>query len=257
MIAQFKADRWVRPNGTATRPRRASRESEIAIEATRRDGTNSRPTHLEEQAEAYPLVVPVRLAVVTLTAGVVHAGVRNADAHLLLKRLLDGVRGVYPTVSVEHVFRYVLGVHTVDRVADVLARGDNQAERGQQHHSQTVVHPEHGRVNVHVADFYQALQAPEHVKHGVPGRRDTPSVSPAFQSPRGLSASAGRQHHHASHSRPLVFNAVANVSRRIHRPATGAQFFIHKSRVGTCLHITSRIVHTEILRGLRESCTYV
>jgi len=86
---------------------------------------------------------------------------------------------VYPTVRVEHVLGYVFGVHAVDRVADVLPGGDDQAERGQQHHGQAVVEPKHGRVDVNVADFHQALQAPEHVKHGVPGRRDTPSVSTA------------------------------------------------------------------------------
>lgn len=187
-------------------------------------------TYLEEQTEAHPLVIAVRLAVVALAAGVVHAGVRHADAHLLLERLLDGVRGVYPAVRVEHVLRYVLGVHAVDRVADVLARGDDQAERGQQHHGQAVVHAEHGRVDVHVADFYQALQAPEHVKHGVPGRRRTPSVSPAFQSPRGLSAAAGRQYHgrhgrcrrrrrRASLRVSGVKAAARVLPRRIHRSA--------------------------------------
>jgi len=135
--------------------------------------------YLEKEAEAHPLVVAVSLAVVRLAAGVVHAWVRDGDAHLLLERLLDGVRRVYPTVRVEHVLRYVFGVHAVDRVADVLPGGDDQAERRQQHHGQAVVEPEHGRIDVHVADFHQALQAPEHVKHGVPGRRDTPSVSTA------------------------------------------------------------------------------
>lgn len=135
--------------------------------------------YLEKEAEAHPLVVAVSFAVVRLAAGVVHAWVWDGDAHLLLERLLDGVRRVYPTVRVEHVLGYVLGVHAVDRVANVLPGGDDQAERGQQHHGQAVVEPEHGRVDVHVADFHQALQAPEHVKHGVPGRRDTPSVSTA------------------------------------------------------------------------------
>jgi len=150
--------------------------------------------YLEKEAEAHPLVVAVSFSVVQLAAGVVHAWVRDGDAHLLLERLLDGVRRVYPTVRVEHVLGYVLGVHAVDRVADVLPGGDDQAERGQQHHGQAVVEPEHGRVDVHVADFHQALQAPEHVKHGVPGRRDTPSVSTAAFPQRsqssGLSAVA-------------------------------------------------------------------
>jgi len=154
---------------------------------------SSRP-YLEEEAEAHPLVVAVSLPVVRLAAGVVHARVRDGDAHLLLERLLDGVRRVYPTVRVEHVLGYVLGVHAVDRVADVLPGGDDQAERGQQHHGQAVVEPEHGRVDVHVADFHQALQAPEHVKHGVPCRRDTPSVStvafPQRSQSSGLSAVA-------------------------------------------------------------------
>lgn len=86
-------------------------------------------------------------------------------------------------------------MHAVDRVADVLPGGDDQTESGQQHDGQAVVEPEHGRVDVHVADFYQALQAPEHVKHGVPGRRDTRSVSPASHQSAGLSAAAQcRQH---------------------------------------------------------------
>jgi len=156
-------------------------------------------SYLEEQTEAHPLIVAVSLAIVHLAAGVVHAGVRHADAHLLLERLLDGVRRVYPTVRVEHVLRYVLGVHAVDGVADVLPGGDDQTERGQQHHRQTVVEPEHGRVDVHVADFHQALQAPEHVKHGVPGRRHTPSVSLAFHHrPSGLSAATRRDRYHGA-----------------------------------------------------------
>lgn len=66
----------------------------------RRARRTSNETYLEEQAEAHPLVVAVSLAIVRLAAGVVHARVRDADAHLLLERLLDGVRGVYPAVGV-------------------------------------------------------------------------------------------------------------------------------------------------------------
>lgn len=57
-------------------------------------------TYLEKKAEAHPLVVAVRLAVVRLATGVVHTRVRDADAHLLLERLFDGVRRVNPTVRV-------------------------------------------------------------------------------------------------------------------------------------------------------------
>lgn len=160
-------------------------------------------TYLEEQAKAHPLVVSVRLAVVRLAAGVVHARVRDRDAHFLLERLPDGVRGVDPAVRVQHVLGYVLCVHAVDGVAHVLPRGDDQAERGQQHHGQAVVEPEHGRVDVHVADFHQALQAPEHVKHGVPGRRDVPSVSPAFPNrSAGLSAPVARGRQGVHDGRP-------------------------------------------------------
>lgn len=152
-------------------------------------------TYLEEQTEAHPLIVAVSLTVVHLAASVVYAGIWYADTHLLLERLLNGIRRVYPTIRVEHVLGYVLGVHAIDRVADVLPSGDDQTECGQQHHGQTVMEPKYRRVDVHMADFHQALQAPEHVKHGVPGRRDTPSVSLAF------------------HHRPSVLSATTSCSR--------------------------------------------
>lgn len=182
--------------------------------------------YLEKEAEAHPLVVAIRLAVVHLSAGVVHAGVRDADAHLLLERLLNGVRRVYPTVRVEHVFRYVLGVHAVNRVAHVLAGGDDQAERGQQHHGQAVVQPEHGRVDVHVADFHQALQAPERVKHDVPNRRDTPSVSTAAFPHRsqssGLSAAVAESAARVDDDQQTATTAAADRARHHsgHRGAT-------------------------------------
>lgn len=178
------------------------------------------------------MIVTVRLAVVHLAAGVVHTGVRYGHADLLLERLLDGVRGVYPTVRVQHVLGYVLGVDAVDWVADVLAGGHDQAERGQQHHGQAVMEPEHGRIDVHVTDFYQALQAPEHVKHGVPGRRDTPSVSPAFPPHRqmqsaGLSAPVRARHHHGGASGPCTDHGD---------DATAALLVLHRNRADHLKH---------------------
>lgn len=114
-------------------------------------------TDLEEEAEADPLVVAVALAVLGLAARVVHPWVRHQDSHLLTERVLDGVSGVYPAVRVEHVLGYVLGVHTVDGVADVLARRHNQTERHQDHHGDAVVETEYRRVDMDVANLYQVF----------------------------------------------------------------------------------------------------
>ena len=94
---------------------------------------------------------------------------RHLEADLLQVGTVDRVRGVDPAVRVEHVLRYILGVDAVDRVAHVLSRRHDEAERQQDHHRDAVVQPEHGRVDVDVADFDQVLEAAEYVQHG--GRR--------------------------------------------------------------------------------------
>lgn len=93
--------------------------------------------------------------------------VRHLHARPLVERALDGVGRVYPAERVEDVLGQVFGVHTVNGVTDILARRHDQAERDKHHHSDRVMQPEHGRVNVHVRDLDEVLEAAEYVQHGV------------------------------------------------------------------------------------------
>lgn len=70
-----------------------------------------------------------------------------------------------PAVRVQHILWYVLRMHTVNGVAHILPRRDNQRETHQHHDCERVVQPEHRRVYGDVADFDQVLQAPEYVQH--------------------------------------------------------------------------------------------
>lgn len=76
---------------------------------------------------------------------------------------------MYPAEGVQDVLRYVLGVDAVDRVAHVLPGRYDQAERDQDQHGDRVVQAEHRRIDVHVADFDQGLQAAEDIQHGTRG----------------------------------------------------------------------------------------
>ena len=134
-------------------------------------------TYLEKEAEADPLIVLDVLLVGLVLRRPVNTWMRYLDADFLEVGAVDGVRRVDPAVGVEHVFRNILGVDAVDRVAHILSRRHNQAERQQYHHRDAVVQPEHGRVDVDVADFDQVLQAAKYVEHvggngaGFAGRR--------------------------------------------------------------------------------------
>ena len=58
----------------------------------------------------------------------------------------------------------------VNGVANILPSRDNQAECQQADNGESVVEPEYGRVDVHVADFDQGLEASEYVDHPSTGR---------------------------------------------------------------------------------------
>ena len=97
--------------------------------------------------------------------GFVDAGMRHVDADSFPESTGDGVGGVNPAVSVEHIFGNVLGVNTVDGVAHVLPGGDNEREGQQTHDGKGVVQPEDSAVNMHMADLDQVFEAAEHVYH--------------------------------------------------------------------------------------------
>lgn len=71
--------------------------------------------------------------------GLFNARMRDVHAELLVKRRRDGVRGVDPAVRVYDILRYLFGVDTVDRVADVLARRHDQTEGEEDHDRDGVV----------------------------------------------------------------------------------------------------------------------
>ena len=48
----------------------------------------------------------------------------------------------------------------VDRVADVLPRGDEEREAEAGHHGEGVVQPEDARVDLDMGELHQALQPP-------------------------------------------------------------------------------------------------
>ena len=102
----------------------------------------------------------------------------HLEADLLQVGTVDGVGRMDPAVGVEDVLGYILGVDAVDRVADILSRRHNQTEGQQDHHCDTVVQPEDGRVDVDVADFDQVLETAEYVQHG--GRSRCRSIVRGF-----------------------------------------------------------------------------
>lgn len=91
--------------------------------------------------------------------------VRYFNSDLLIKEALQRVGGVDPTISIEYVFRYILGVDTVNGVSDILPGGDDETEGDEDDHGDGVMQPEDRGVNVDVADFDQVLQATEYVQH--------------------------------------------------------------------------------------------
>lgn len=106
--------------------------------------TNRDGSYLKEEAEADPLIILDVFLVSLIFWGAVDARMGHFKANFLEVCTVDSVGGVDPTVCVENVLRNILGVDTVDRVADVLSRRHNQTEGQQDHHRDAVVQPEHG-----------------------------------------------------------------------------------------------------------------
>ena len=94
----------------------------------------------------------------------------HVEAHPFPEGTGDCVSRVNPTVGVEDVLGNVFGMDAVNGVANILPSRDNQAECQQADNGESVVEPEYGRVDVHVADFDQGLEASEYVDHPSTGR---------------------------------------------------------------------------------------
>ena len=94
----------------------------------------------------------------------------HVEAHPFPEGTGDCVSRVNPTVGVEDVLGNVFGVYAVNGVANILPSRDNQAEGQQADNGESVVQPEYGRIDVHVADFDQGLEASEYVDHPSTGR---------------------------------------------------------------------------------------
>ena len=91
---------------------------------------------------------------------------RHLVAHVERQRPGNGVGGMDPTIQIEDVVWDVLGVDTVDGIAHVLASGDDDRERQQDHRADAPVKAKHGRVDVDVAHLDQRLETQEDVQHG-------------------------------------------------------------------------------------------
>lgn len=127
---------------------------------------------LEEEDEAHPLVVLVVLHFVLALHVRAHTGLDHIPPGHAGQTLRHRERGVDPTVGVHHSQRNL--VHdAVDRVTDILTRGDQQREGDQDDHRGLVVHPKHIVVDAHLVDLQQALDGPKDIKHlgGVSGLR--------------------------------------------------------------------------------------
>jgi len=122
--------------------------------------------YLQKQHKANPLVVSVLLFLaVGIRLGIVDAKEGHFRAFPLPVRRGDCVCTVYPAIRVQDVFGQVFAVYTIDRIADILASGDDQGKCYQYNHSKTVMHAEDGAVDMNMRDLYKALQTAEYVQH--------------------------------------------------------------------------------------------
>lgn len=72
---------------------------------------------------------------------------------------------MYPAERVEHVFRDVLRMNTVNGIAYVLPCGHNKTKCNQDKHRDGVMQSKDGAVNVQVADFDEGFQPAKNVQH--------------------------------------------------------------------------------------------
>ncbi len=82
-------------------------------------------TYLEEEAEADPLVV-LDVSPFFRVDGLVHPRVCHINSYPLPEGTGNGVGGVDPTVSVEHILGDLLCVNAVDGISHILPGGDNE-----------------------------------------------------------------------------------------------------------------------------------
>ena len=120
--------------------------------------------YLEEQAEADPLIVLVNFHVGCVRE-LVHTKVRNVFSDLFEKGTFDKVCMHDPAIRIENIFWNFFRMDAVNGIADILTCGDNQGESQEDHHRQTVVQAEDGRVDSNMAHLYQVFQASENVQH--------------------------------------------------------------------------------------------
>ena len=93
------------------------------------------------------------MLLVPLVPGLVDPGVRHVHAHALPVGGAKRVRGMDPTIRVQHILRDLFRVHTHDRRPDVLSRGHYEGEGEQHHNSHTVVQPKDTSVRVKSTNF--------------------------------------------------------------------------------------------------------
>jgi hypothetical protein len=99
------------------------------------------------------LIIPVNFPVIGLALAISDARIWHLLAGFLQEHAFQCISAVYPTVSVENIFRNIFGMNAINRIANILSRRDNQREGNEHHHSDAVVQTEYWRVDLNVAYF--------------------------------------------------------------------------------------------------------
>lgn len=87
--------------------------------------------YLEKQTETDPLIVAVGFPIFQLSFGILHSRISDFFTDFLFECRFQRIGRMNPTVRIQYVFRYVLSVNAIDRIADILSSGDDQTERAQ------------------------------------------------------------------------------------------------------------------------------
>ena len=77
-------------------------------------------SYLKEEHEAHPLVI-FNVSSFLWIYGFIYTRMGNIDANSFPKGTRNCVCGVNPAVRIEHIFRYVFSMNTVDGIADILS----------------------------------------------------------------------------------------------------------------------------------------
>ena len=114
--------------------------------------------------------------------GIANTRIGHFAANLLAEQTLEGVRRVDPAVGVEHIFGNVFGVNTINGIADILTRCNDQREGHQNHNGDRVVQTKYRRIGFDVIHLDQVLETPKNIQHFRAGPVTLASLARTVQS---------------------------------------------------------------------------